>query len=119
MPAPMFAPAWLPALRRLRTPYTKSASLQRGAAGALNAGASPAGSSCKRGPPIKAPAAPPMIYNLAAIVHHSGSLDGGHYTAQCRHPASGVWHEFDDDVVHDASPAVSSASAYILVFLRQ
>jgi Ubiquitin carboxyl-terminal hydrolase len=84
-----------------------------------NSGASPAGSSCKRGPPIKAPAIPPLLYDLAAIVHHSGSLDGGHYTAQCRHPASGVWHEFDDDVVHDASPAVSSASAYILVFLRQ
>lgn len=84
-----------------------------------NSVASPAGSSCKRGPPIKAPAAPPLLYDLAAIVHHSGSLDGGHYTAQCRHPATGVWHEFDDDIVHTSAPIELSASAYILVYLRQ
>ena len=85
----------------------------------VNNTVSSVGSGCRQVPAVKARGAPPMIYKLAAIVHHSGSLDGGHYTAQCRQPATGVWHEFDDDVVHDASPTVSSASAYVLVFLRQ
>lgn len=63
--------------------------------------------------------APPLEYDLAAMVHHSGSLDGGHYTAQCRHPGSSKWHNFDDAAVSDAVPTLLSASAYVLFYVRR
>jgi ubiquitin C-terminal hydrolase len=69
--------------------------------------------------PVKVSQAPPLAYDLAAVVHHTGSLDGGHYTAQCRHPANGQWHEFDDATVRDTAPAALSASAYVLFYVRQ
>ena len=58
-------------------------------------------------------------YDLAALTHHTGSLDGGHYTAQCRHPASRTWHGFNDAVVSDTVPTALSASAYVLFYMRQ
>lgn len=61
----------------------------------------------------------PPIYDLAAIVHHCGTLDGGHYTAQCRHPGSSQWHKFDDAAVADTTATSVSASAYILFYTRQ
>lgn len=59
------------------------------------------------------------IYDLAAVVHHSGNLDGGHYTAQCRHPGSSLWHKFDDAAVADTTVTSVSASAYILFYVRR
>ncbi len=57
-------------------------------------------------------------YELAAVSHHSGSLQGGHYTAHCRHPGSGQWHSFNDAHVSDVAPAGASASAYVLFYIR-
>ncbi|KAG1652428.1 Ubiquitin carboxyl-terminal hydrolase 2 [Nymphon striatum] len=37
-----------------------------------------------------------LIYNLYAVSNHSGSTYSGHYTAYCKHPNSGVWHDFND-----------------------
>lgn len=59
------------------------------------------------------------LYNLAAVSHHSGGLDGGHYTAQCRHPGSREWHNFNDAAVSDTVPSAVSASAYVLFYTRQ
>nr|CAH7749099.1 unnamed protein product [Callosobruchus chinensis] len=35
-------------------------------------------------------------YNLYAISNHSGTTYSGHYTAYCRHPYTGHWHEYND-----------------------
>lgn len=35
-------------------------------------------------------------YNLYAISNHSGTAYGGHYTAYCKHPYTGNWHEYND-----------------------
>lgn len=61
---------------------------------------------------------PALLYILMAVSHHSGSLDGGHYTAQCRH-SSGEWNNFNDSAVAATMPSASSASAYILFYVRQ
>lgn len=37
-----------------------------------------------------------MIYNLYAVSNHTGSTYGGHYTADCKHPDTGVWHHYND-----------------------
>ncbi|KAJ8969175.1 hypothetical protein NQ314_001878, partial [Rhamnusium bicolor] len=38
----------------------------------------------------------PCRYNLYAISNHSGTTYSGHYTAYCRHPYAGTWHEYND-----------------------
>ncbi|VVC96484.1 unnamed protein product [Leptidea sinapis] len=35
-------------------------------------------------------------YNLYALSNHSGTTYSGHYTAYCKHPYSGDWHEYND-----------------------
>lgn len=57
-------------------------------------------------------------YRLYGISNHTGTLDGGHYTALCRHLDIDRWFKFDDsDVreVHDES-VLKSASSYILFY---
>eukprot|EP00039_Didymoeca_costata_P033149 m.40901 g.40901 ORF g.40901 m.40901 type:complete len:620 (+) comp9719_c0_seq2:89-1948(+) len=59
-------------------------------------------------------------YELYAVSHHFGSTGGGHYTAQCKHPTSNVWMEFNDArVTVIDSKHVSGSSAYILFYKRK
>ncbi|CAF3432687.1 unnamed protein product [Rotaria socialis] len=39
-------------------------------------------------------------YNLFGISNHSGTVYSGHYVAQCKHPFTHDWHEFNDSSVH-------------------
>jgi len=48
-------------------------------------------------PPGRRRGAP--VYELIGISHHSGSLEGGHYTASARSAADGSWHSFNDRYV--------------------
>ena len=61
------------------------------------------------------------LYDLYAVSNHMGSLTGGHYTAYCRHEASGAWLHFDDQHVHTVQPsAIKTNNAYVLFYrLRQ
>ena len=57
-------------------------------------------------------------YRLYAISNHSGTLDGGHYIANCRHVSSNKWFKYDDtDVkeVHDLA-SLKSPTSYILFY---
>lgn len=57
-------------------------------------------------------------YNLFGVSNHSGSIYTGHYTAQCKHPYTQQWHEFNDTSVHmisDTSKIISS-EAYLLFY---
>ena len=61
------------------------------------------------------------LYDLYAVSNHMGSLTGGHYTAFCRHEASGTWLHFDDTHVQTVQPsAIKTPNAYVLFYrLRQ
>ena len=61
------------------------------------------------------------LYDLYAVSNHMGSLSGGHYTAFCRHEASGQWLHFDDQHVQTVQPsAIKTPNAYVLFYrLRQ
>ncbi|KAG1678380.1 hypothetical protein FOA52_015146 [Chlamydomonas sp. UWO 241] len=61
----------------------------------------------------------PPVYDLIAVSHHSGSLEGGHYTASGRSAAdSHSWNAFNDSSVNSegGAPHGASSSAYVLMF---
>nr|XP_053655854.1 ubiquitin carboxyl-terminal hydrolase 2-like [Cherax quadricarinatus] len=56
-------------------------------------------------------------YNLIGVANHSGTTYSGHYTAYCKHPYSGTWHEYNDSRVSNISPGrVCSPEAYVLFY---
>ncbi|XP_054751907.2 ubiquitin carboxyl-terminal hydrolase 8-like [Lytechinus pictus] len=56
-------------------------------------------------------------YQLYGVSNHSGTLDGGHYTACCRNAANKRWYKYDDHEVYDASQSsIKSSAAYILFY---
>ena len=61
---------------------------------------------------------PVPTYNLFGISNHSGTLYSGHYIAQCRHPFTHQWHEFNDASVHRLNDdgRIVSANAYVLFY---
>ena len=62
------------------------------------------------------------VYQLTAVSHHSGSLEGGHYTASGRSAADGSWYSFNDSSVkRDAAarPSGASSTAYVLFYRLQ
>ncbi|XP_013176656.1 PREDICTED: ubiquitin carboxyl-terminal hydrolase 2-like [Papilio xuthus] len=60
------------------------------------------------------------VYNLYAVSNHSGTTYSGHYTAYCKHPYTGDWHEYNDSRVTPISPRnVVSPEAYVLFYELQ
>jgi len=58
-------------------------------------------------------------YALRGIVDHHGSgLQGGHYTAQCRHVETDQWFMYDDEHVYSAEKPVFGPSTYMLFLER-
>ena len=51
-----------------------------------------------------------LLYDLFAVVHHAGTLRGGHYTAHARHPLSGTWYHHNDAFVTPSLPPGASAA---------
>ncbi|XP_020287419.1 ubiquitin carboxyl-terminal hydrolase 20 isoform X7 [Pseudomyrmex gracilis] len=67
-----------------------------------------------------APRVPGCTYNLYGVANHSGTTYSGHYTAYCKHPYSGEWHEYNDSRVSVVSPrSVVSSEAYVLFYEQQ
>ncbi|KAG8145063.1 hypothetical protein E2320_013441 [Naja naja] len=59
-------------------------------------------------------------YNLFAVVNHFGDLDGGHYTAFCRHTLSQNWYNFDDAQINEIpESSVQTSAAYLLFYSSQ
>ncbi|XP_011307573.1 ubiquitin carboxyl-terminal hydrolase 2 isoform X2 [Fopius arisanus] len=59
-------------------------------------------------------------YNLYGVANHSGTPYSGHYTAYCKHPYSGEWHEYNDSRVSPVSASsVISSEAYVLFYEQQ
>ncbi|CAF3405858.1 unnamed protein product [Rotaria socialis] len=63
---------------------------------------------------------PVPTYNLFGISNHSGTAYSGHYTAQCKHPFTNQWHEFNDSSVYSLSEKSRfiSSNAYVLFYER-
>jgi ubiquitin C-terminal hydrolase len=61
------------------------------------------------------------IYRLVGMVNHSGDINGGHYTAQCRNPHNARWYNFNDSSVSETSVAdtFESSSPYLLFYSRE
>jgi ubiquitin C-terminal hydrolase len=57
-------------------------------------------------------------YNLYAISNHTGTLDGGHYTALCKNDKLNHWFKYDDSTVKetDLESIKSASSSYILFY---
>lgn len=60
------------------------------------------------------------VYDLAAVIRHSGSTGNGHYVAYARNFASNRWFKFDDDQVREVTAdQVQDQQAYVLVYERR
>ncbi|KAE8982071.1 hypothetical protein PR003_g24145 [Phytophthora rubi] len=60
------------------------------------------------------------LYDLTGIVHHMGSLNGGHYTAECLNADMQEWFDFNDSsVTAIKKPELYSSSAYMLFYQRR
>ncbi|XP_077961755.1 ubiquitin carboxyl-terminal hydrolase 50 isoform X2 [Gasterosteus aculeatus] len=64
-----------------------------------------------------------MKYEVYAVVNHTGSVSGGHYTASVLSHEDGAWYEFDDANVYKIeeqpfaeSETFSSSTAYLLMY---
>lgn len=55
------------------------------------------------------------VYELVGASNHSGSIHGGHYTADCRNHDDGRWYRFNDSHV-SSSNGVSGSAAYIAFY---
>jgi ubiquitin carboxyl-terminal hydrolase 4/11/15 len=66
------------------------------------------------------------LYDLYGVVHHLGTMGGGHYVATCQPPSSGngdqeaPWFSFNDSRVHEVTDSeIVSSSGYLLFYRRQ
>lgn len=59
-------------------------------------------------------------YRLVGVVNHSGDINFGHYTADCRNPLNGKWYNFNDSHVSETRLASSfeSAAPYLLFYSK-
>lgn len=37
-----------------------------------------------------------MTYDLVGVINHSGTMHGGHYTANCMNSMNGKWYNYND-----------------------
>ena len=63
----------------------------------------------------------PAIYDLKAMIAHSGSLTRGHYTATVQDPATSQWFLCDDEATTAVTPisALDERNAYLLFYCRR
>jgi len=61
-------------------------------------------------------------YTLVGMVNHSGGIDFGHYTAECRNPTNQKWYTFNDSHVtasgYDQSQQHESSAPYLLFYYK-
>ena len=58
------------------------------------------------------------IYKLKGFSNHMGSLDGGHYTADCECIVDNdTWYHFDDsNVSRNTNKMIDTSNAYVLMY---
>jgi ubiquitin C-terminal hydrolase len=61
-------------------------------------------------------------YECIAVCNHVGILNGGHYTAYCKHRQTQVWYYFNDQRVRKVdvnNESVVEAGSYLLLYQRK
>lgn len=60
-------------------------------------------------------------YELVGVVNHSGEINFGHYTADCRNPSNGKWYHFNDSSVSETrmGESIDSSSPYLLFYAKK
>ena len=63
----------------------------------------------------------PLIYDLFGVVNHSGTLNFGHYTAQCFNEVHQKWFNFNDSMVSPVGEQsdIVTPRAYVLFYKRR
>lgn len=75
---------------------------------------------CADGSPAAAERGAGATYRCVAVSNHSGSLGGGHYTADCLNADTGAWYHFNDSHVSRTGEAsLSQTAAYLLFYVRE
>ena len=64
---------------------------------------------------------PSCLYELTGVVNHTGTMEGGHYTATCKNLGRTRWFRFDDTDVSDLPAAdvrtpKSFAAGYVFFY---
>ena len=61
------------------------------------------------------------MYDLYAVVHHVGTMNGGHYVSTCRVEGDGDnWYQFNDrNVTPISEDQIVSPTGYILFYKRR
>lgn len=59
-------------------------------------------------------------YRLVGIVNHSGDINYGHYTAECKNPINNKWYNFNDSSVSETkiNSSFESSSPYLLFYVK-
>lgn len=56
-------------------------------------------------------------------MNHSGGIDFGHYTSDCKDISTGMWHTFNDSYVSDSTynsnQRYCSSSPYLLFYYKK
>jgi ubiquitin carboxyl-terminal hydrolase 4/11/15 len=62
------------------------------------------------------------MYTLVGVVNHSGGIDFGHYTAECRNPFNRKWYTFNDSHVtpsgYTDTNQYESSAPYLLFYYK-
>lgn len=60
-------------------------------------------------------------YDLVGVVHHSGDIDFGHYTAECMNPLNRKWYSYNDSNVTETNMdgSFQSNTPYLLFYARK
>lgn len=61
------------------------------------------------------------VYDLVGVVNHSGEINYGHYTADCKNPINNRWYCFNDSSVSEISMGeqLESSSPYLLFYSKK
>lgn len=60
-----------------------------------------------------------QLYELYALINHSGGMGSGHYTAHIKLPDENRWYNFNDTHVSSISEdEVCPGAAYVLFYRR-
>ncbi len=60
------------------------------------------------------------IYDLISVVKHTGTVNRGHYIANCRNMVNNKWYEYDDELRYEiAADSLQTSDVYLLLYSKR